>query len=230
MHEVGIVPKIFVSVIEVHGLLGVSLSSEQAKYAQAQLDEKKARAGAREPTAPLAKPLSTPSTASGAGTAPQLTRHESHRGLQRDLLVHEWAEAEGAAREKVMTIRAQLGALASSLSALPKGAAHAGFVQERTTLSAELDEVDAALNRLQKALPVAEGADANGTSGGADPKAPDAALDDASIKRAWETYCNNYLKLRRVAARTAELEQAVATSGDAKRAAPAAAAAHKRAK
>ncbi len=216
----GISAGIFVTVIEVHGLLGVTLSSEASKHAaQALLDDGK------KPSRPSSRESAKGGGGAGASSlAPQqpaLTRNESHKGLRRDLLICEWQEAEGQTRDALATMRAQLAALQSGLSALPKGTLQAGCVQERATLLAELEEVDAALQRLHKMLPHEMPADTKG-----DPRATEAALDEASVKRAWETYRNLHLKLKRVVARVAELEQNVAGGSLAKvqaRAAPAAA-------
>ena len=214
----GITAALFVTVMEVHGLLGVTLPTAASSSAVSGAGQQGRSMG---PNRGAAVGFLSPSL-----PPPALARYDASKVLRRDLLQCEWQEAEVHVTSCLEATKALLSApnsaLLSGLAALPRGALLAGCVQERTTLLAEVDDVDAAVHRLREILPT-ELSDAKPAADVKRGPAPFAEMDEAIVKRAWETYRSLHLKLTRVVARVGELEQTVSRGGRAAAGTPAAA-------
>jgi hypothetical protein len=216
----GITAALFVTVMEVHGLLGVTLPTAASSSAVSGAGQQGRSMGPNR-GAPPAVGFLSPSL-----PPPALARYDASKVLRRDLLQCEWQEAEVHVTSCLEATKALLSApnsaLLSGLSAMPRGALLAGCMQERTTLLAEVDDVDAAVHRLREILPT-ELSDAKPAADVKKGPAPFAEMDEAIVKRAWETYRSLHLKLTRVVARVGELEQTVSRGGRAAAGTPAAA-------
>jgi hypothetical protein len=216
----GITAALFVTVMEVHGLLGVTLPTAASSSAVSGAGQQGRSMGPNR-GAPPAVGFLSPSL-----PPPALARYDASKVLRRDLLQCQWQEAEVHVTSCLEATKALLSApnsaLLSGLSAMPRGALLAGCVQERTTLLAEVDDVDAAVHRLREILPT-ELSDAKPAADVKKGPAPFAEMDEAIVKRAWETYRSLHLKLTRVVARVGELEQTVSRGGRAAAGTPAAA-------
>jgi len=188
----GIASDVFVNVIEEHGLLGVTLSAEKARGAQAALEAR----SRHDSGTPELKSKRSPATGKQSpepdGVA--LARAESHDALRVELLNHDWAENEVPTRARIADLRSRCEMLAGAA----KGGAAGGFA-EKAALVAELDEVDAALVRLTAMLQ------------------PDELEMNAAISvRGWETYRNLNLKLSRVVTRVDDMQAALSNTKEGK--------------
>ena len=201
----GITAAIFVTVMEVHGLLGVTLPTAASSSSVSGAGQQGRSLGPNRGAPAMG--FSTPSL-----PPPALARLGASKVLRRDLLQCEWEEAEVHVMSSLEATKALLSApnsaLLSGLSSLPRGTLLASCVQERTALLTEIDDVDAAVHRLREILPTELSDDKPAADVKKGP-APFAEMDEAIVRRAWETYRSLHLKLTRVVARVGELEQTV---------------------